>query len=682
MGTPTTNLRLHKPPWTVAASEVTDFSTGLDRLDLQHAHIVNVMGFWDTTAGEWKAAARDGTTDDSAVINAAIAEAVVRGCRYVYLPGGTYALDSRINLLRWVTLIGDGMNTILAPTTSFPTALSNGFGVIALGEGFNQIPALGGADIRMGVLLVKGIYIKMTDAPSHTCGIWLNNYCVCCLFEEVIIYTDNVTTKIHMGVVVDNLRYDLDGTELGATNCNGTIFRYCEFSWLAAAPGCKWWAHAAFMIRNCNDNQTIILDYCKWNKCGIPLTSMGPVTMVISPSVADLYYVATPVEKGYKLLTIDSGGRYSHFYFTKRNNIIDNGYFDSTGIYIQDHKIANIASTIVDVGVPFLKSCINIGGWNSLRYYAPMYTQSGATFTRTGDFEFTHTSNLTAYLKDGHVIDFTVDGNGGWWTISGDSTWDGSVTKVTLTDEGKALPSTITPNYLDVRAVKVVRTTGQTAKFDIAGTYSTPFAVGRYCWVGNDFDMYRGKITAVAVADGVTTVTVDKDPIPADSNIAWIEAPRQDHAVIIGGQDTAGGELIIAPQNLKIWDESYANYHHVFQMVAAGSHATYDLLYVNSSGRVAKAKANATGTLPALYIAAENAVIGQTVKCYKAGSVITNTSWSWGTKGARLYADAANAGAIVDVPPANPNYVQVVGVALWTNQIEFKPDLYYYQAPA
>lgn len=116
MGTPTALLRLHKPPWTDAAAEVTAFAAGLDNVEAALASRgVNVMGFWDTAGGAFKKCLGGYDVGDDAIINAAIVQADGElNSRTLFFPDGHYLISSP-KIFKWV-------NVLCAPNAVFKPA--------------------------------------------------------------------------------------------------------------------------------------------------------------------------------------------------------------------------------------------------------------------------------------------------------------------------------------------------------------------------------------------------------------------------------------------------------------------------------------------------------------------------------------------------------------------------------
>lgn len=107
---------------------------------------------------------------------------------------------------------------------------------------------------------------------------------------------------------------------------------------------------------------------------------------------------------------------------------------------------------------------------------------------------------------------------------------------------------------------------------------------------------------------------------------------------------------------------------------AGGGIAQDNVCYVDSSGHLAQAKADASSTLPGVCIAPAAIGAGSSGPCqvngiYKMGS---NPSW---TIGGLIYVSDATAGALTQTAPSTSNhYVQIVGVSIAADTILINPS--------
>ncbi len=119
----------------------------------------------------------------------------------------------------------------------------------------------------------------------------------------------------------------------------------------------------------------------------------------------------------------------------------------------------------------------------------------------------------------------------------------------------------------------------------------------------------------------------------------------------------------------------------LYRWAEAGENlAQYDVCYRNSNGDMRKAKADAAGTMPCLYMALEAISSGSSGKFLCVG-FITNSGWSW-TVGADLMVSDATGGEMTETVPADTgDQVQRVAMAETATTIYFKPDMTVIQVP-
>ena len=116
----------------------------------------------------------------------------------------------------------------------------------------------------------------------------------------------------------------------------------------------------------------------------------------------------------------------------------------------------------------------------------------------------------------------------------------------------------------------------------------------------------------------------------------------------------------------------------VLGFIANGTIAIGNAVYVHTAdGRVAPARANAVGTMPAIGVAVTGASDGGAVKILVHG--IYNDSDGFGgalTEGATMYVDDDTAGLVTaTIPDADGEFVQVMGMAVGPRDVYINPSL-------
>ena len=116
----------------------------------------------------------------------------------------------------------------------------------------------------------------------------------------------------------------------------------------------------------------------------------------------------------------------------------------------------------------------------------------------------------------------------------------------------------------------------------------------------------------------------------------------------------------------------------VLNFIANGTIAIGNAVYVHTAdGRVAPARANAVGTMPAIGVAVTGASDGGAVKILTHG--IYNDSDGFGgdlTEGATMYVDDDTAGLVTaTIPDADGEFVQVLGMAVGPRDVFINPSL-------
>jgi len=106
-----------------------------------------------------------------------------------------------------------------------------------------------------------------------------------------------------------------------------------------------------------------------------------------------------------------------------------------------------------------------------------------------------------------------------------------------------------------------------------------------------------------------------------------------------------------------------------------------DILYVDANGKAAKAFADATGLLPARYLALETVLAGDvaavTPMTVLRQGIFRNDTWAWtvGGRSGSLYVSVGTAGLMQHAVPGSGEFLQVVAIARATTIIEFAPPL-------
>lgn len=88
---------------------------------------------------------------------------------------------------------------------------------------------------------------------------------------------------------------------------------------------------------------------------------------------------------------------------------------------------------------------------------------------------------------------------------------------------------------------------------------------------------------------------------------------------------------------------------------------------------VKKAKADNIATLPAIGFV-ETPISGYSFGYIVLDGVLGGLDWSAYMGGTPLYVSPNSAGGLTNIPPADPNYIQQVGVVLDTSRIQIKID--------
>lgn len=115
---------------------------------------------------------------------------------------------------------------------------------------------------------------------------------------------------------------------------------------------------------------------------------------------------------------------------------------------------------------------------------------------------------------------------------------------------------------------------------------------------------------------------------------------------------------------------------HDATMVAGETLTAGQVVYEKSDGKQWKAKADSATTIPADGLVITGGAADATVDILRVGYYKDNT-WSW-TVGGLIYVDPANGGGLTQtLPTTSGHQVQIVGRAISTTVIYFKPDYTY-----
>jgi len=106
-------------------------------------------------------------------------------------------------------------------------------------------------------------------------------------------------------------------------------------------------------------------------------------------------------------------------------------------------------------------------------------------------------------------------------------------------------------------------------------------------------------------------------------------------------------------------------------MTVATDGGAFALHYVNASGQLEPADADADTTMPGMFMAL---AAGTGAQNMLVQGFVTNSAWSF-TPGAILYASTTAGGLVETAPSGFGDQVQTVGLAITTTTILFKPDL-------
>lgn len=116
----------------------------------------------------------------------------------------------------------------------------------------------------------------------------------------------------------------------------------------------------------------------------------------------------------------------------------------------------------------------------------------------------------------------------------------------------------------------------------------------------------------------------------------------------------------------------------IISLTAGETLALGDLLYFKSDGKVWKAKADSTTTIPVMGLALASASANGSVSVLLNGIYRDDSLYAW-TVGGVVYISAATSGAGTQTAPtATDNVSQVVGIATHADRIYFNPQLPYW----
>lgn len=150
--------------------------------------------------------------------------------------------------------------------------------------------------------------------------------------------------------------------------------------------------------------------------------------------------------------------------------------------------------------------------------------------------------------------------------------------------------------------------------------------------------------SGLSVSD-VSDAVSKKHTQNTDNTIIFTEAPSSDHtATGVKSTFTAGESLVFG-----------------------------DICYFKSDGKMWKADADASTTMPVMAMALESITADESGSFLLIG-IARDDSWAW-TVGATLYVDTT-AGALTETAPSGSgDVVQAVAIATHADRIYFKPDL-------
>lgn len=140
----------------------------------------------------------------------------------------------------------------------------------------------------------------------------------------------------------------------------------------------------------------------------------------------------------------------------------------------------------------------------------------------------------------------------------------------------------------------------------------------------------------------------------------------------LGGNLDLNSKYIYGPYMANAADGTIAGF--VGTQYTTDATSIGSVLYTNSSVASLKlADANGTGTYPALYMAIESVSGDNFVKCLCAGQ-IRNNAWNW-SPGDIIYLSETAGGLTATAPTTSGSIVQVLGVAITADIIDFRPQL-------
>lgn len=115
--------------------------------------------------------------------------------------------------------------------------------------------------------------------------------------------------------------------------------------------------------------------------------------------------------------------------------------------------------------------------------------------------------------------------------------------------------------------------------------------------------------------------------------------------------------------------------HGIKGTFTAGENVTFgQVCYLKSDGKLWKADADASTTMPALYMALAS-INAEATGSFLIMGIVRNDAWNW-TIGAKLYVDTTTAGGMTETAPSGSgDVVQQVGVALTADVVDFRPSL-------
>jgi hypothetical protein len=107
--------------------------------------------------------------------------------------------------------------------------------------------------------------------------------------------------------------------------------------------------------------------------------------------------------------------------------------------------------------------------------------------------------------------------------------------------------------------------------------------------------------------------------------------------------------------------------------IAAQTLATYSAVYINSSGKMAKATAASASMLPIVTLAKASMATNASGEFYQLGDEISNASWSW-TSGGLIYASAVTGVLTQILTTVSGHNLNIAGISTATTSMLLWPN--------